>query len=151
MWILLCTLAFGAKVDVAPSGAVVTVRPADNERVAVLFKGQACVEISIAELPENTPMWLVNPDSWRQAVALAAKYDAQMALPTELQALNRQLELDLTNETALRSSLRLDLEHSEATRIAETKALRRSRTHWTVASGVVGLIAGSATVAVVVL
>ena len=79
-------------------------------------------------------------------------YDAQMALPTELQTLNTQLELDLKNETALRSGLRLDLEHSEATRITEAKALRRSRTHWAIASGVVGaLLGGGGVVAVVVL
>ncbi len=145
--VFLCSLALGAEVDRAPSGTIVTVRPEEGEKAWILREETALPVPLPTDLPK--PMWLVHPDSWRQAVALAEKYNAQMALPTELMAENKRLEFELTGEKKLRSELRLDLENSEATRIAEGKALRRSRTHWAVGTGVGG--AAMATLATLVL
>ena len=136
------SVAHAEEVDRAPSGIIVTVRPDMDrgERAWILSEANQPIPLP-TDLPQ--PMWLVHPESWRQAVALAEKYDAQIQLPTELKQLNVQLETELNAEKKLRSGLRLDLEASEATRIAEVKALRRSRTHWAIGTGVIGVVGGA--------
>lgn len=143
LW-LVASLAIGAEVDRGPSGTIVTIRPEDGEKAWVLSE-----ENQPLPLPSDTPkpMWLVHPEAWRQAVALAEKYNAQMELPQELKQINMQLEVELANEKKLRGEQALDLEASRT----ESKMLRRSRVQWAVGAGVLGVVVGAAGVAVVVL
>jgi hypothetical protein len=149
MWALLLCVAMGAEVDVAPSGTVVTVRPEKGEQ-AILVRADTHepVELSVT-LPE--PMWLVHPESWRQAVALAEKYQAVLKLPEELKKENERLEHELSDEKRLRSETRLDFERLKGSSETETKMLRKSRTTWTVGGVVTGVILGSLGTAMILL
>jgi hypothetical protein len=80
-----------------PPGAVVTVRPAPNEKAGIVDAAGKRIP-----LPADTPpMWLVNPDAWRLAVGCAAERDglrAGLATATQ-QVVACQTDLDATAAT----------------------------------------------------
>lgn len=136
--------AEAAEVDIAPSGAVVTVRPEEGER-AVVIDTVTEEMVGIPELPES--MWLVHPQAWKKAVALGERVRVLEALPDEQAGIIVTLEVDLANERALRSEIRLQLEAERTT----TQVLKRSRTQWLVGGLVLGATAGATGVAIIVL
>lgn len=140
MW-MICALAWGADIDRAPSGTIVTVRPEEGERAWILDVADQPVSLPV---DMHQPMWLVHPESWRQAVAMAEKYQILSVLPDELRRENLRLEQAISDEKKLRSGLRLELEASEATRVTEVSALKKSRLHWALGAGAVGLVSGAA-------
>lgn len=141
--LLTCSVAFAdpPKVDADADGNIITVRPLEGHTVGVFD-----ADGSRFSLPDGMaqPMWLVHPEAWRQAVALAEKVNASEQLVPELKAENARLEGELKTEKKLRSELRIDLENSEATRVTEGKMLRRSRTHWAIGTGIGGAALGLA-------
>jgi hypothetical protein len=145
---LLVSSALGAEVDLAPSGAVVTVRPEAGETAAIL--DDTGVVIPLPEAAPS-PMWLVHPEAWRLAVAQGAGEQIRDPLVDEQAQIITNLEADLAKEKGLRSGIRLSLEDCQATHETETKMLRRSRTHWTLGALGTGLLVGAAGVAVVAL
>lgn len=135
-------LAQPPKVDHDAGGNVITVRPLEGHTVGVFDS-----DGSRFDLPAGMaqPMWLVHPEAWRKAVALAERVHVSEQLVPELQSIQARLEADLATEKRLRSELRIDLERSEATRVAENRMLRRSRIHWAVGAGGTSLLIGLAT------
>lgn len=87
--ITLCSLAGwlplsseAAEVDRAPSGTWVTVRPAPGERLALL-RGTA-----LLPLPDDAQNgWLINPESYRMAVAKVVAGEACCQVATDNAAL----------------------------------------------------------------
>ncbi len=141
--LLTCSLAYAdpPKVDADADGNIITVRPLDQHTVGV-FDADGTRLL----LPDRMaqPMWLVHPEAWRQAVAMAEGVNASEQLVPELKADNKRLEGELQTSKRLRSELRIDFENSEATRMAEGKMLRRSRTHWAIGTGIGGAALGLA-------
>lgn len=141
----LCITAIAAppKVDTDAVGNIITVRPLEDHTVAVLDADGTPFQLPDAM---SQPMWLVHPEAWRQAVALAARVDAEQALVPELKKELARLEEMVATEKKIRSEIRLELEASEASHAMEAKMLRRSRIHWTIGVGsamaVVGVAVG---------
>jgi hypothetical protein len=150
MWFLFfLTMVFAVEVDLAPSGAVVTVRPEAGEIAAIVLADTGEIVPLLVRTPPT--MWLVHPAAWRNAVAMATGEEIRDPLVDEQAKIILNLETDLTKEKGLRSEIRLSLEECKAARETEAKMLRRSRTQWTLAALGTGLALGAAgTVAVVV-
>jgi len=128
-------LALAAEVDRGPSGTVVTVRPEQGERLVVLdARGR---ELS---LPDDVPdLWAVNPDSWREAVAVVTELQPLPALVDSLEATIDacQFDLDTVSNDAMACS------EGRATARADATTARRNRWWWMLFGAVGG--AGVAT------
>lgn len=145
MLLLFASLTFAADVDIAPSGTIVTVRPEPGERATIISGETSC---EIEDLPDAVPpMWLVHPESWRKAVAVAEETAVLRANTKEQADILAGLRVDLGEEQSLRSQLQLDLQ-SEKTL---TQQLRRSRTQWLVGGLVTGAALSAAGIGVIVL
>jgi len=120
--VLLLPLAYAAEVDRAPSGAVVTVRPEEGERLVV-------VDSRGRELPlpdDVPPMWAVNPASWREAVAVVTELQPLPALVDTLeQTIDAcQLDLDTVSSNAAACS------EDRAAAQADAKTAKKNRWWW---------------------
>ena len=135
--------AFGADVDVAPSGTAVTIRTEVGERIAILDEAGVELDLGVG----LSEMWLVHKDAWRQAVALGERVAVLEALPDEQSKVIAGLEIKLKESRVFHSEARLQFEASNAT----VKGLKKSRTQWLVGGLVVGAVAGASGVAVIVL
>jgi hypothetical protein len=138
---LLVSPAHAEDIERGPSGTIVTVRPeVEKNEMAWILDGNNLPLPLPDDLPK--PMWLVHPEAWRQAVALAEKYAIEKKLPDEQADIIKNLEADRDNEKRMRSELRINYEALESMHETETKMLRRSRTHWAIGFGVGGAIIG---------
>lgn len=117
-------VAFAVTLDRAPSGALVTVRPDAGERVAIVDGRGRPLDL---DLP---PMWAVNPESWRAAVAsgeeLQLRIDQLRQLDAVLQAASQDLEArteQLSLEQQRSATLQSDVNRLES----DSEHLRRQR------------------------
>lgn len=149
LFLLLSSSAMAEEVDLAPSGAVVTIRPEDDEYAAVVNRETGEILSLPADAPD--PMWLVHPAAWRSAVAQATGQQILEPLPDEQAAIIKHLETDLAAAELTKSGLTLRLQSCESTYETETKMLRRSRTHWLIAGAGAGLLIGASGVAFITL
>lgn len=137
IWLLLST-AIAATVDTAPSGQIVTVRPIPPEL--------ACIEgpSGVYDIGAAKDYWLVNPESWRMAVACG---ETKPLLEAEIEELRLSISTLTHENTVIRQNLAETTGlyvGEQATRIAETKELRKSRTTIAVVVGLSGLVVGGA-------
>lgn len=132
---LLFLTAFAANVDRAPSGAIVTVRPSEGERACVLDSQERPLALC-AELSQ--PFWLVHPDAWRNAVAIAESEKSLKITLGKVEAKGIELEAQVGDITAKYNALVVS---SVAERAATDQKLKnKNKAMWAV--GGVGVAAG---------
>lgn len=134
------SLALAADIDRAPSGAVVTVRPGPTEHAAVVDASNRVLPLSI---PSN--LWLVNPDSWRMAVACGVEREELRKVAEERSALISlcQRERDETLQTRDACLAQYDVLSVERnTALEDIDRLKRQRPRLVLVSAAGGLVLG---------
>jgi len=143
---MLATLLLGALVaaelDEGPSGAVVTVRPTEDLGERVILVDRDGREIPMPD--DVPPLWAINPEAWREAIATVEELLPYRELATQhLETLTRcQAELDPTKQalaTCQGENLVLD------TRLVE---LKKQRWRWLGVGVGGGLVVGAGAVVV---
>ena len=140
---LTCAQVEAADIDRAPSGAIVTIRPAETEDVTI-FDAQHTPVI----LPDDTPrpIWLVNPESWKMASAEVQRLSVYPDIVTHHEATIDKLQGEL-----IESHERYVDEHdARVTAQEQVTGLKKQRWRWAgvgTAAGIVITIAGTFAVA----
>ena len=133
-------VAFAAQVDKSPSGTIITVRPEAGESACVLDAEDKPLEICSSF---SQPYWLVHPDAWRKAVAMAEGTSLTGGLTEELQQILKETREELSIEKQQRSSLRLDLSNLEGVHDEKVKEIKKSRSRFLLGGIATGVLAGS--------
>ena len=141
--ILLMSVALGAEVDRAPSGAIVTIRPATNEQACILSSTDVPLK-----LPNDAPsaMWLIAPKAYRGAIARVTELSV---LPPVLENTKRLLaESQTENEQLRKRDAKITAKLVKAT--TELKAQKKQTTKWAVAALGTGIVIGAMGVGIIV-
>ena len=146
--LLLALTALGAEVDRGPSGTIVTVRPEEGETACILDGDNAPIELC-SEF--SKPYWLVHPDAWRNAVAIAEGANIDSFVPDELVEINTQLEAKLSRANTRVSELTIARARDQGAHEEYVKSSKKKLRNFVLLSLGAGAVAGTTLTAAILL